>query len=115
MNTLDLVYVGIRGSVVALDRNSGRRIWEAHLKGSSFVTVLVDGNCVFAGTQGEIFCLDAGSGRILWQDGLKGYGLGLVSIATQNGCSNPAAAAAEISRQQQASSAAASTAVVAAS
>src|ERR1017187_1980727 len=103
----NLVYVGIRGSVVALDKNSGGRVWETKLKGGTFVTVLVDGSRVLAGAQGEIFCLDAATGQILWHDGLKGYGLGLMSIATANGSSNSSAAAAEFCRQQEADSSAA--------
>ena len=107
----DLVYVGIRGSVVALDRSSGGRVWEAKLKGSSFVTLLVDGGSVLAGAQGEIFCLDAATGKILWNDGLKGYGFGLMSIATANGNSGPSAMAAEFVREQQDSSSTAASSV----
>jgi outer membrane protein assembly factor BamB len=103
----DLVCIGIRGAVVALDRNSGAHVWETKLKGGSFVTLLVDGERVLAGAQGEIFCLNAATGKILWQDGLKGYGLGLMSIATANGSSYSSAIAAEHNNQQQADSSAA--------
>jgi hypothetical protein len=103
----NLVFVGIRGSVVALDKNSGAHVWETKLKGGAFVTLLVDGNQVLAGAQGEIFCLDAATGQIRWHDGLKGYGLGLLSIATANGSSDSSAIAAEHSRQQEAASSAA--------
>ena len=106
MTASDLVFLGIRGSVVALEKNSGARAWEVKLKGSSFVTLLVDGNRILAGAQGEVFCLDAATGKTLWHDGLSGYGLGLMSIATQNGSSNAAAAARQADEQQQASSAA---------
>ena len=102
----DLVFVGIRGSVVALDKSSGGRVWETKLKGSAFVTLLVEGGRVLAGVQGEIFCLDASTGQLLWHDGLKGFGLGLMSIATANGSSDVSAVAAEISRQQEADSSA---------
>ena len=102
----DLVFLGIRGSVVALDKNSGVRVWETKLKGSSFVTLLVEGNRILAGAQGEIFCLDAATGKTLWHDGLKGYGLELMSIATQNGNSDMSALAAHMRQQQEASSAA---------
>ena len=103
----DLIFIGIRGSVLALDKLSGRRVWETKLKGSSFVTLLVEDNCVLAGAQGELFCLAANNGNILWQDGLKVYGFGLISIATANGSSDMAAIAAEHNRQQQASTSAA--------
>jgi outer membrane protein assembly factor BamB len=105
----DLVYLGIRGSVLALDKNSGARIWETKLKGSQFVTLLVDGQRIFAGAQGEIFCLDAATGKTLWHDGLSGYGFGLMSLAIQNGGSDPALLAAEHVRLQQAAASAATT------
>jgi len=107
----NLVYVGIKGSVVAFDQESGARIWETGLKGGAFVTLLVDGSRIFATAQGEIFCLSAADGKILWHDPLKGYGLGLTSIATQNGSSNPATTAAEQARQDQSASGAAAAAV----
>jgi outer membrane protein assembly factor BamB len=108
MAKAELIYLGIRGSVVAMERQSGRRVWETKLKGGAFVTLLVDRDRVLAGTQGEFFCLDAATGNVLWYDPLKGYGLGLMSIATQNGSSNPAAAAAEqTSRADDGASAAA--------
>ena len=102
----NLTFVGIRGLVLAMDKNSGARVWETKLtggfSGGSFVTLLVDDDKVFAGTQGEIFCLDAATGQIIWHDGLRGYGLGLMSIATQNGNTGlQALAAAEKQRQQR--------------
>ena len=114
MAKTDLIFLGIRGSVVALEKNSGRRAWETKLKGSNFVTLLVDGKQIFAGAQGEIFCLDAATGKIIWHDGLKGYGFGLMSIATQNGNSDAAALAARHALQQQESSSAAAAGSVAA-
>jgi outer membrane protein assembly factor BamB len=59
MNKPDLVFLGIRGSVIAMDRTSGARVWETKLKSGAFVSLLVDGDLVFAGANGEIFCLDA--------------------------------------------------------
>jgi len=103
MATSNLVYAGIRGSVVAFDKRSGSRLWETKLKAGDFVTLLVEDDRIFAGTHGEIFCLEAATGKVLWQDGLKGYGLGLMSIATINGGSDTAALAEELVRQQQSS------------
>jgi outer membrane protein assembly factor BamB len=107
MSKLDLVYAGIRGSVVAFDKKSGARVWETKLKGGNFVTLLVEDGRVLAGAQGEIFCLDAATGKLLWHDGLKGYGFGLMSIATANRSSDSSALAAEFCRQQEADSSAA--------
>ena len=112
MKISDLVFVGIRGSVVAFEKKSGRRVWEKKLKGSAFVTLMVEGSQVLAGTQGEFFCLDAYTGQMVWHDGLKGYGYGLLSIATVNGSSNISASAAEFCRRQEADSSAAATSSV---
>ena len=38
MKTSDLVFIGIKGSVVALDRGTGRQVWATHLKGSDLST-----------------------------------------------------------------------------
>jgi outer membrane protein assembly factor BamB len=86
----DLVYVGIKGGVVALDLGTGVERWRAPLKGGQFVTLLVDGRRVFASTAGEIFCLDAHSGAQLWHNKLPGMGLGLASLATAGASSSPA-------------------------
>ena len=101
MSKSNLVFAGLRGSVVAMDKSSGSRVWETKLAGGQFVTLVVDEGRIFAGTHGEIFCLDATTGKILWHDGLKGYGFGLMSIATQNGNSDPAVLAAEFVRSQE--------------
>jgi outer membrane protein assembly factor BamB len=102
----DLVFIGIRGSVVPFDKKQGARVWETKLKGSAFVCLMVDDGHVFAGTQGEAFCLDAATGQILWHDGLKGYGYGMLSIATAKGSSDSPVAAAEADRRQQETSSA---------
>ena len=114
MTKSDLVFLGICGSVMALDNNSGVRVWEAKLKGNSFVTLLVEGERILAGAQGEIFCLDAASGKTLWHDALKGYGLGLMSIATKNGSSDAVTLAAQKANQEEGASAAAAASSVAA-
>jgi len=105
----NLIFIGVRGSVVAIDQDSGGRRWETKLKGGAFVSLLVEQNRVFAGTQGEVFCLDAATGRLLWHDGLKGYGFGLVSLATQENRADMTALAAEHEREQSDASSASGT------
>ncbi len=99
------VYLGIKGSVLALELSTGRRLWDAALKGQGFVSVLVEGRRVLAATRGEMFCLDAATGRLLWHEPLKGYGWGLVSLATQSASLTPLAAAIEEEQRQQAAAA----------
>jgi outer membrane protein assembly factor BamB len=84
MKTSDLVYIGIRGSVIALDRANGQQVWATHLKGSDFVNLLVENAKVFATCYGEVFCLDPLTGEGLWHNQLKGQGTGLATIATED-------------------------------
>jgi outer membrane protein assembly factor BamB len=76
-----LVYLGIRGTVIALDRRTGAEQWRTPLKGSDFVNVVLDGELLLATARGEIFALHPGTGRILWNNPLKGMGWGLATIA----------------------------------
>lgn len=80
-----LVYVGISGTVVALDRGTGQEIWRTELKGSDFVNVALQDADLYATAKGELFCLDPASGKIRWQNSLKGLGRGLITIATPGG------------------------------
>jgi outer membrane protein assembly factor BamB len=118
MNTkpADLVFVGIKGSVVALDRSSGEQVWAAHLKGSDFVNVVVQNGVILASCHGEVYCLDPLTGNGLWHNPLKGFGVGLATIATEGNVeSGNAALMAEKRGRDQAAVVAASVAVVAAS
>ena len=76
-----LIHVGIKGTVLALDRATGEEIWRSALKGSDFVNVVLQETELLASTQGEIFCLDPATGHIRWHNKLTGLGRGLVTIA----------------------------------
>jgi outer membrane protein assembly factor BamB len=104
------VYVGIKGAVVALDRATGSVIWNAYLKGSDFVNVLVYENEVYATTKGELFCLDIGTGQLKWNNPLKGFGLGLASIALPGIQSGQAPLMRKRQQEQEAAAAAAAAA-----
>lgn len=82
---INTIYLGIRGTVVALDRATGNELWRTELKGADFVNVVIDGGQLYATAKGEIFCIDAATGDLLWHNKLSGLGLGLVSIATPSG------------------------------
>lgn len=101
----DMIFVGIGGYAVALDRATGSDIWRTKLRGSDFVNVAIDGRDVFASTRGRLYCLDATTGAIKWENDLKGLGLGLVGIAGTG-----AVTAAEAKRREQAQHAAAASA-----
>jgi outer membrane protein assembly factor BamB len=104
----NLIFVGIKGSVIALDASSGHEVWRAKLGGSDFVNVAVEDANIYAATRGEVFCLSAASGEIRWHNPLKGCGLGLVSIGLAG--SQSAVLAEKQRRNQAAASAAAGTA-----
>ena len=85
MKTSDLVFIGIKGTVVALHRATGQQVWATHLKGSDFVNVVLQGGAIIASCYGEIFCLDPLTGDALWHNPLKGFGTGLATIASEQG------------------------------
>jgi outer membrane protein assembly factor BamB len=82
MKTSELVLIGIRGSVVALNRATGEEVWSRRLKGMCLVNVMLEDDRVFAICYGETYCLDALTGELLWHNRLKGYGIGLATLAT---------------------------------
>lgn len=106
-----IIYLGIKGSVVAVNSTTGEPVWSTSLKGAEFVNVVLDGDNLFATTRGEIFCLDPHGGGIRWHNPLKGYGLGIITIAGEGIGQNPPAVAAEKRQrdQQQAATAASAT------
>lgn len=81
MPQTNVIYIGVKGSVLALDRATGTELWRTKLKGD-FVNVVLDGGQLYATTQGEISRLDPASGQVVWTNALRGMGLGLVTIAT---------------------------------
>jgi outer membrane protein assembly factor BamB len=109
MKTSELIFVGIKGSVVALNRTTGQQVWATHLKGSGFVNVLVQKEMILAACYGEIFCLEPLTGNALWHNPLRGFGLGLATIATEDNSRSGAATVAEQNRRDEAAAAAAAT------
>ena len=70
----EIVYLGVKGSVVAIDKKSGSEHWRTHLKGSGFTTVLVDDDIIIAHTSGHLYGIDPKSGREIWHNDLPGLG-----------------------------------------
>src|SRR5664279_3001681 len=115
MKTSDLVFIGIKGSVIALDRATGQQVWATHLKGFDFVNVLLEDGSVLASCCGEVFCLDPLTGNALWHNPLKGFGRGLATIAKKlNPGTGNAPVLAEKHRRDAAASAAAASAAASA-
>jgi hypothetical protein len=106
MRTSDLVFVGIKGSVVALDRATGQQLWATHLKGMGFVNVVLDDEAILASCHGEIFCLEPLTGKQLWHNPLKSFGFGLATMATERNPGSSAPVLAEKRQRDEAASAA---------
>ena len=81
MDSKNILLLGLKGSVIAVRKDTGARLWVTKLKGSDFVSVAADDTCVFAHTGGNLFCLDLQTGSLLWQDPLAGLGYGMASVA----------------------------------
>lgn len=108
-----LVYIGIKTSVLALDRKTGEVRWTVKLpvkfaggSVSGLANVYCDGDALFASTAGEIFCLDPRTGAIVWHNPLKKMGTGFVSIATETAARGSTATAAGASAAISAATAA---------
>lgn len=105
------VYVGIKGCVVALDRNSGDEMWRAELRSAEYVTVFFDGTGLFVANSGEAWRLDPATGETIWHNQMKGLGRGLVSLASSlaANAASTLETAEEMRRREAATAAAAAT------
>jgi outer membrane protein assembly factor BamB len=105
--TIDqLIFVGLRGYVLALDRDTGEVVWSNDKLKSGYTTLLLDGDRLIASTNGYMYCLDPLTGDVLWQNPLRGYGTGVTDLASARGrgpgTAIPHAAAAEAAAQSAA-------------
>ena len=83
----DLIFVGLNGYAVAINRDTGEIVWSNDQMKSGYVTLLLDFDRLIVSTNGYIYCLDPLTGNIQWHNPLKGYGVGaptsLVSVRGQ--------------------------------
>src|SRR3954469_22579502 len=101
MTIEQLIFVGLNGYALAIDRDTGEIVWSNSEMKSGYVTFLLDFDRLIVSTNGYIYCLDPLTGKILWHNPLKGYGAGaptsLVSVrgkSSQTVIEQAAAAAA---------------------
>lgn len=108
MNATNILLLATKGTVLALHRETGQRLWETKLKsswGGDFVSLVSDEHRVFAHTKGEVFCLDLFTGKTLWFDGLSGLGYNLASLALPGSPQAQLSVSAELlARQRSANS-----------
>lgn len=102
-----LIFVGLKGYVIALDRYTGQIVWDCSKLNSPPISLLLDGDRLIASTNGYVYCLDPLTGQILWENPLKGYGLGIAHLVSVRGQSD------QTMNQQAAAAEAANTAIVA--
>ena len=112
-NSENMVFLGVHGTVFALDRGTGQELWQVHLKGGDYVNLALDRDRVLASTKGEVFCLDATTGQLLWANKLPGMGLGLVTMVTAASPGSPIAPEYSYRKRDQETSAATTAAIVA--
>ena len=112
----NIIYVGLKAHVAAVDKTTGATLWKTKLKGgltsgTAFVTLLVEDGKVYAHTYGELACLDAETGGVLWRNELSGLGYDIASLAV-DGKSSPPLSMLAAQRQAQSRNSAATTGAI---
>lgn len=88
----DLVFTGFNKRVAALHRDTGSIVWQWKApSGSSYTTLLLDGDRLIVSVHGYTYALDALTGRQLWANEMSGFGFGVASLVSVRGTSPPAA------------------------
>jgi outer membrane protein assembly factor BamB len=82
MNIEQLLFVGLNGYALALDRDTGEIVWYNDQMNSGYVTLFLDGDRLIVSTNGYIYCLHPLTGKILWHNPLTGYGMGAPTSLT---------------------------------
>jgi hypothetical protein len=81
-----LVFVGLNGCALALDRDTGEIVWSNKEMKGGWVTLLLDGDRLIVSTNGYMYCLDPLTGKTMWHNPLKGYGMaGPTAITSARG------------------------------
>jgi outer membrane protein assembly factor BamB len=103
-----LIFVGLRGYVIALDRDTGDIVWDNSELDSGPISLLLDGDRLIVSTNGYIYCLNPLTGRVVWNNPLRGYGIGIAHLASVRGQSSQTANQQTHAIQQQHAAAASS-------
>lgn len=108
IRTVDqLIFVGLNGYALALDRDTGKIVWSNSEMKSGYVSLLLDGDRLIVSTNGYLYCLDPLTGKTHWHNPLTGFGMGapthLTSVRGQSSQTLIQQAAAEAASQSAAS------------
>lgn len=107
MKLSDLIFTGFNKRVAALHRNTGQIVWQwTAPQGSSYTSLLLDGDRLIVSVHGYMYALDALSGTQLWANEMAGFGFGIACLASVNGCSSAHVVAMAAAQQQAAAAAA---------
>ena len=88
MNLDQLIFVGLRGYVVALDRDTGKIVWCNSKLHSGYVSMLLDGDRLIVSCDGYMYCLHPLTGEVLWHNPLSGFGTGVAHLTSIRGQSS---------------------------
>jgi outer membrane protein assembly factor BamB len=83
-----LIFVGLRGYVIALNRDDGAIVWSNDDLKSGDVSLLLDGDRLVVSVNGYLYCLDPLTGEMRWQNPLHGYGVGIAHLVSCRGQSD---------------------------
>ncbi len=79
---MDKMFLGIKGHVVCLNKQTGKELWRTKLKTDwGKPTMVVYSENVFAYVAGILFCLNDETGEVIWKNELSGLGHGSCVIA----------------------------------
>jgi outer membrane protein assembly factor BamB len=79
---MPLMYLGIKGHVVCLNRDNGEEVWRKKLKIDwGKPTIVTCAENLFVYVSGTLYCLAAETGEELWSNNLKGLGSGFCVMA----------------------------------
>jgi hypothetical protein len=106
----DLVFVGFKSQVIALDRKNGQIVWRWESpKGIGFVAVLLDGDQLVVSVNGYTYGLDPVTGKQAWFNPLEGMGTGIPCLASIYGSTSTAQTAYWAAQQDEAAGSASHT------
>lgn len=79
----DILYIGLKARVHALDKFTGKKIWTWKSKHefTGYVALLLDVERLYVSVDGYTTCLDALTGKERWHNPLKGMGIGVPCLA----------------------------------